>query len=111
MSPAEAAGLLGVEPPDVSGCRSVAEAEAQLEEWHRVVVAAAWRREVRLAHPDRATSEQDRVVRERRTRRLNVARDVLREVRVVVLTRAREQATSVRFYWSPAEGLGWRAVG
>lgn len=84
MSPAEAGRLLGVSPPDLDGCRSMTDAEVRLKAWKDGVVQAAWRREVRLVHPDRAEGDEDRLRRTRATQRVNAAREVLLAVRVAL---------------------------
>lgn len=83
MTPPEAGRLLGVSPPDLTGCRSMAEAQARLQAWKDDTVQAAWKREVRLVHPDRARDPLDRHRRTVATQRVNRARDVLREVEVI----------------------------
>lgn len=83
MTPPEAGRLLGVSPPDLSRCRSLAEAEDAVQAWKDTVVKAAWRREVTKHHPDRATSDADREARTIATAKLNAAREVLNEVRAV----------------------------
>lgn len=114
MSPDTAARVLGVAPPRLAGCTSRAQAERALEAWKADVVGAAWRREVQLCHPDRATGEADRQAREARCRKVNTARDVLRGVRLV--PRPRRPATRVVIYSSVGAGTattgtttgGWR---
>lgn len=96
MTPPEAGRLLGVEPPNLSGVRTREEAEERLATWKAEVVRGAWRREVRRHHPDLARDEADRAEREERTKRINRARDVLGEIRIVV-QRPRPVRTRVVF--------------
>lgn len=97
MKPEEAGRLLGVEPPNLAGCRSFHEAEERLAAWVEGTVRKAWKREVRKAHPDLATSEEDRLDREAKTKRLNRAREVLGEVRVVpARPRSRTRVTIIQ---------------
>ena len=59
------------------------------------MVKAAWKREVKKCHPDRAEGEADREQRTIQTKRVNRARDVLGELRFVVKAPQRHRSRVV----------------
>jgi len=82
MRPEEAGRLLGIEPPNMAGCRSIEEAGTRLQTWKDTTLRQAYRREARKWHPDKAGA--DRAECEARMKRVNEAREVLGMIEVVV---------------------------
>lgn len=83
MTPAQAGRLLRVNPPDLRGCRTMIQAAERLQAWKDGPLQAAWRREARLAHPDRPGGSDEQM------KRVNKAREVLRELEVTRAAPAR----------------------
>lgn len=107
----EAGQLLGVEPPILRGSVSMADAAARVQKWKDDVLQAAWKREVRIWHPDRATSDEDRAKRNRMTQAINVARDILLEVKAKRIQPRPGLSMRVMVYGGPAGGSTYDPFG
>lgn len=81
MRPEEAGRLLGIEPPNMGGCRSLEEAGTRLQTWKDTTLRQAYRREARKWHPDKAGADEAECTA--RIKQVNGARDVLAALEVI----------------------------
>ena len=81
MRPEEAGRLLGIEPPNMAGCRSIEEAGTRLQTWKDTTLKQAHRREARKWHPDKAGADVAECTA--RMKQVNEAREVLTGLKVI----------------------------
>ena len=81
MRPEEAGRLLGIEPPNMGGCRSLEEAGTRLQTWKETTLRQAYRREARKWHPDKARADVTECTA--RVKLVNEAREVLSKLEAV----------------------------
>ena len=104
---------LGVSPPDLTGCRTLPEAQAAVQRWQDTTVRAAHRAVVLANHPDRHPDDDACA---RATALANAARDELLALQAVQ-RQPPPQAVSVVIYVNGAPMTGtststwWRSGG